>query len=252
MSLTPENSSAGWPSFGEHFNGSKGSTYRWTKDGAQVTSGKPNTGIPRLLPLSSNAQIIRYEKEFERSTLCCRVDLPATIWPSRRPASTRGARGRCCRKCLGFCPFPHGATCPGSWAASLLYAATRSVGTLGNCSRVQSTNGIIRSWRMSRSKPLNSAAPATRNRLLRRRLVTIFVASSRMLTVGAASWPSGVQLDRDRVALRGIDVKPISEISRQCSARRAGADHHDIRLRRLPRLGAGAAMSLAIGSQHTS
>ena len=80
---------------------------------------------------------------------------------------------------------------PGIIGRRPLQATTRSVATRGNCSRVQRTNGSIRSCRMSRLKPLNSAVPATRNRSRPRRLVTIFVASSRMLTCGAASWLSG-------------------------------------------------------------
>ena len=71
-------------------------------------------------------------------------------------------------------------------------ATTLSVAIFGNCSRDQSISGLIRSWRISRLKPLNSAVPATRKRSWPKRLVTIFVASSRMLTVGAASWLSGV------------------------------------------------------------
>jgi hypothetical protein len=37
MSITPENSSTGWPSFGEHFNSTRDSTHRLRKEGAQVT-----------------------------------------------------------------------------------------------------------------------------------------------------------------------------------------------------------------------
>jgi hypothetical protein len=37
MSLTPENSSAGWPRFGEHFKCRRDSTHRWMKEGAQVS-----------------------------------------------------------------------------------------------------------------------------------------------------------------------------------------------------------------------
>ena len=37
MSLNPDNSSAGWPGFGEHFKRPQGFTYRWLKDGAQVS-----------------------------------------------------------------------------------------------------------------------------------------------------------------------------------------------------------------------
>ena len=37
MSLNPENSSTGWPSFGERFKSTRDSTHRWMKEGAQVT-----------------------------------------------------------------------------------------------------------------------------------------------------------------------------------------------------------------------
>ena len=41
MSLTPENSNAGWPSFGEHFTAKKDSAYRWMNFGAQATVNLP-------------------------------------------------------------------------------------------------------------------------------------------------------------------------------------------------------------------
>ena len=41
MSLTPENSSSRWPSFGERFKREKDSAHRWMNFGAQVTDPEP-------------------------------------------------------------------------------------------------------------------------------------------------------------------------------------------------------------------
>ena len=61
----------------------------------------------------------------------------------------------------------------------------------GKCARHHVTSGATRSARISRLKPLNSAVPATRNRVGPRRLVTIFALSSSKLTHGAAAWSAG-------------------------------------------------------------
>ena len=66
--------------------------------------------------------------------------------------------------------------------------STRRVLTPGKHWLTQSTSGLMRSARMSRLKPLNSAVPATRKRSTPRRLVTSLVSSSSRLTFGAAAW----------------------------------------------------------------
>jgi hypothetical protein len=81
---------------------------------------------------------------------------------------------------------------------------TAAVLTFGKCRRVQRTSGSIRSARISRLSPLNSAVPATRNRSRPSRLVTSFAASSRRLTVGAADWLTGFPPDTSV----NVDVKP--------------------------------------------
>ena len=44
MSLTPENSSTGWPSFGERFKSTWDSTHLWIKKGAQVKNASIESG----------------------------------------------------------------------------------------------------------------------------------------------------------------------------------------------------------------
>jgi hypothetical protein len=49
MSLKPENSSAGWPKFGEHFNPRTDSTYKRGQIGEQVTAcGRPAYELQNL------------------------------------------------------------------------------------------------------------------------------------------------------------------------------------------------------------
>ena len=66
------------------------------------------------------------------------------------------------------------------------HGTTSSVETSGKCVLHHLISGSMRSWRMSRLYPLNSAVPAMRKRSSPRRDVTIFALSSSSETRGAA------------------------------------------------------------------
>ena len=68
MSLTPENSNTGWPSFGERFKSTRDSTHRWMKEGAQVTGPlalAQRASMRRLLTGLGSVALARCDSGFE-------------------------------------------------------------------------------------------------------------------------------------------------------------------------------------------
>ena len=98
--------------------------------------------------------------------------------------------------------------------------------------------GLMRSTRMSRFSPLNSAVPATRKRSRPRRLVTILVCVVEQAD-GRRRGPAPriVEMDGDGVALHRVDVDAVAQHRGEAPAGDAGADHDGIDPQRLGRAG---------------
>lgn len=110
MSLTPENSSAGWPNFGGHFNIRRNSNRDRMKVQGQVTS---------------SAEILSRSSAISTTTLALRAFRSSSKPIAGTPAKPAGSYPETSRLSCGFCylmPHRSGATDPSPMALRPLVA----------------------------------------------------------------------------------------------------------------------------------
>ena len=137
----------------------------------------------------------------------------------------------------------------GSMGRRPAQGTTLLVSTAGKSWRVQSISGFTRSARMSRFSPLNSAVPATRNRSWAEAARHDLGLVVEQAHPGGGAAALALQVDRDGIALHGIDVDPVAEALGQLAAGEAGADHDAVDRHGLGRAGRRA-MHVGRGPAH--